>query len=91
MDEELKKSGDFISADDVSSMPTQSPLAREKVLSFLSGVFEDDPKLWTAIKTIAEQSQVSPVYTRNVLDTLVSEKAVERAYMGKKQYFRIQK
>ena len=89
MEKELLEKGDFISAESVSEFPAESPSSKKKVLGFLAEVHETDEKLWTSIKTIADESHVSPVYTRNVLDGLVGDKQIERAFVGKKQYFRI--
>jgi len=83
--------GDYISAKDVSSFPDQSPTSKIKVQRFLTEIHEKDPKLWSSIKTIADESTVSPVYTRNVLDELVTKQIIEKGYVGKKQYFRLVK
>jgi hypothetical protein len=91
MNDDILEKGDFITAESVSEFPAESPSSKKKVLDFLSQIQEKDSNLWTSIKTIAEESKVSPVYTRNVLDSLVADEQIERAFVGKKQYFRIRK
>jgi hypothetical protein len=85
------ENGDYITAVSVKDFPAQSPTSKIKVLDFLNTIFEKDSNLWSSIKTIAEESKVSPVYTRNVLDDLVEKEAIEKAFVGKKQYFRMLK
>lgn len=86
-----QEDGDFITAENKTDFPAQSPTSKVKVLGFLNELAVKDPNLWSSIKTIAEESKVSPVYTRNVLDTLVEKNEIERAFMGRKQYFRMLK
>jgi hypothetical protein len=83
--------GDYITAESGKDFPARSPTSKVKVLGFLTTIFEKDSNLWSSIKTIAGESDVSPVYTRNVLDELVEKETIERAYVGKKQYFRMLK
>ena len=87
MDE--KKELDIIQASNVKDFPTESTGAKEKVVTFLSGLQEQDTRSWASIKTIAQESKVSPVYTRHVLDKLTEDQVIEKGNMGKKQYFRL--
>jgi len=86
-----QEEGDYITAASQSDFPAQSPTSKVKVLGFLNDLAVKDPNLWSSIKTIAEESKVSPVYTRNVLDVLVEKSEIERAFIGRKQYFRMLK
>lgn len=91
MNDEILERGDFIRAESAQDFPDKSPTSKVKVLDFLNTIYDKDPTVWSSIKTIADESKVSPVYTRNVLDDLCEDKQVEKAFVGKKQYFRLQK
>ncbi len=79
---------DFIQADNATSLPSDYTPAKEKIMGFMKQVHDESPKNWAAIKTIAQGSTVSPVYTRHVLDQLQEEKKIERGLIGKKAYYR---
>ena len=79
---------DFIQADSATALPTDYTPAKEKVMGFMEEVFKEDNRNWAAIKTIAQGSNVSPVYTRHVLDQLHEAKLLERGLIGKKAYYR---
>ena len=86
MDDKIIK--DFIQADNAMSLPSDYTPAKDKVMGFMGDVFKEDGRNWAAIKTIAQGSEVSPVYTRHVLDQLLDEKLIERGLIGKKAYYR---
>ena len=80
---------DFIQSDNATSLPSDYTPAKDKVMGFMGDVFKDDSRNWAAIKTIAQGSEVSPVYTRHVLDQLLDEGLIERGLRGKKAYYRV--
>ena len=86
MDEKIIR--DFIQADDATALPTDYSPAKDKIMEFMADVFKDDHRNWAAIKTIAQGADVSPVYTRHVVDQLQEEKKLERGLRGRKSYYR---
>jgi len=80
---------DVIQAESAATFPTEDVGAKERVLTFLRELQKDDPKNWTSIKTISEESKVSSVYLRHIVEKLIKDKTIERATIGRKQYFRL--
>lgn len=80
---------DVVSAEtigDFGSMSTSS--SKERVINFLQGLSKEGTSLWASVKTIAVESKVSEVYTRNVLSKLMSEGRIEIGQKNAKKYYR---
>ena len=63
--------------------------AREKILVALKDIKEQDPQLWSTMRTIARKSGVSQNYTHHVVEDLVFESIVEKGTRRSHTYYRL--
>jgi len=80
---------DVIRATDVSTFPVQTGSAKDRILDIFKSLNKEDESIWASVKTISEESQVSNIYTRHVLDALLKSGTIEKGVRGKKTYFRL--
>ena len=62
--------------------------SKERVIKCLQTLSAESPQLWASVKTISSESHVSEVYTRNVLNKLMSEGKIEQGRRDTKTYYR---
>ncbi len=80
---DLVKAG---SIDEFESISVGS--SKERVMKCLQTLAEESSQLWASVKTISSESSVSEVYTRNVLNKLMSEGKIEQGRRDTKTYYR---
>lgn len=63
----------------------------DKVIGFMQGLKQDNPRNWASISTIASQTGVSNMYTRIVVKKLCEAGVLETGYQkqSKKYFFRL--
>ena len=80
---DLVKAG---SIDEFESISVGS--SKERVMKTLQTLAEESTQLWASVKTISSEASVSEVYTRNVLNKLMSEGKIEQGRRDTKTYYR---